>query len=85
MATPQSWLDRAVPPTLLVHGTGDRLVSCGHARRLAEALRVHGDAVEVLEVPLAEHAFDVRGGGVGEQLARHVVVRWLRRLYGIGS
>jgi acetyl esterase/lipase len=85
LGTPQSWLDRPVPPTLLVHGTGDRLVSFEHAPRLERAL-VHARAdVTLVAVPFAEHAFDVRSGGVGEQLTRHVLLDWLRRLYGARS
>ena len=73
-----SWTDRELPPTLLVHGDADRLVSAHHARRLWAGLEAHGRAVQLLLVPQAEHGFDVRAGGVGEQLARSVLLRFLR-------
>ena len=77
LASPVSWVDRPLPRTLLVHGTGDRLVSVEHERRLARALRAAGREMEVLELPFAEHAFDARAGGLADQLARHVIVRFL--------
>jgi len=70
-------VDRAVPRTLLIHGTGDRLVSVENARRLARALRDRGHPVEVLEIPLAEHGFDAHAGGLADQLAQHVILRYL--------
>jgi len=77
LATPQSWVDRPVPPTLLVHGTGDRLVHVGHSRGLAASLRAAGRRCVLLEVPYAEHGFDVRPGGMGEQLARGAILGFL--------
>jgi acetyl esterase/lipase len=77
LASPQTWVDRPLPRTLLVHGTGDRLVSVEHARRLAMALRAARHPVELVEIPHADHAYDIRVGGVGEQLSRSVLLRWL--------
>lgn len=48
------------PPFLLVHGTRDTLAPVGEARRFAEALRaVPGAQTCYLEVPYAQHAFEV--------------------------
>jgi acetyl esterase/lipase len=69
-ATPQSWVRPRLPPTLLVHGTGDRMVSAEHAARLARVLRAAGDDVDVLLLPFADHGFDMRGGSIAEQIAR---------------
>jgi acetyl esterase/lipase len=77
LASPLTWADHPLPPTLLVHGTDDRLVSVEHSRRLARGLRAAGQPVELVEIPFADHAFDARPGGFGEQLARQVVVRFL--------
>ena len=74
-----SWADRALPPTLLIHGLGDQLVRAFHSTNLAEGLRRAGHPVELLEIPFAEHGFDVRAGGVGEQIARQTVSRFLAR------
>lgn len=79
LASPVSWVGRPLPRTLLVHGTGDRLVSVENERRLARALREAGRPVEVLEIPLADHGFDMHAGGLAEQLSRHVVLAFLAR------
>ena len=79
LASPIAWVDRPLPPTLLVHGTGDRLVSVENARRLARALRDAGRPVEVLEIPLADHGFDAHAGGLADQLAQEVIRRFLAR------
>jgi acetyl esterase/lipase len=77
LASPLGWLDRTVPPTLLIHGEGDRIVGRFHSERLRDALAARGRAVELVTVPFGEHGFEVRAGGVGEQLARHTIVRFL--------
>jgi acetyl esterase/lipase len=85
LASPLTWADRPLPPTLLIHGGADRLVSAQHARRLAAGLDARGRSVRLLLIPQAEHGFDVRAGGVGEQLARSAVLRFLRQVLGPGS
>jgi acetyl esterase/lipase len=77
LASAITWVDRPLPRSLLIHGTGDRLVSVENARRLARALRDAGRPVEVLEIPLADHGFDHHAGGVADQLAQHAIVRFL--------
>jgi acetyl esterase/lipase len=77
LGSPLGWLDRPVPPTLLLHGEGDRIVGRLHSERLRDALAARGGAVELITVPFAEHGFEVRAGGVGEQLARRTIVRFL--------
>lgn len=72
-----SWADRALPPTLLIHGSGDQLVRDYHAKSLAAGLSRTGHAVELLVIPFAEHGFDVRAGGIGEQIARQALLRLL--------
>jgi acetyl esterase/lipase len=77
LASPISWVDRPLPRTLLIHGAGDRLVRPEHADRLAASLRAAGRPVETLMLPMAEHGFDRRSGGLGEQLARAAILRFL--------
>jgi acetyl esterase/lipase len=77
LATAMSWVGRAVPPTLLVHGGGDQLVSPIHSRRLAAALAGLGREFTFIEVPMGEHGMDARPGGVGEQISRHAVLDFL--------
>lgn len=82
LASPLAWADRPLPPTLLIHGAADRLVRAEHARRLAAGLAAAGRPVETLLIPMADHGFDRRPGGVGEQLARRAILRFLDRLKG---
>jgi acetyl esterase/lipase len=77
LASAVAWVGRPLPRTLLIHGTGDRLVSVENARMLARALREAGRAVELLEIPLADHGFDAHAGGLADQLAQHAIVRFL--------
>ncbi|MDB4928852.1 MAG: Esterase/lipase-like [Myxococcaceae bacterium] len=85
LATPQTWITDATPPTLLVHGTGERCVRAENATMLAAALRARGRSVRTLLVPMADHGFDVRRGGLGEQLARGVIVEFLRERLGVDT
>lgn len=66
-----------LPPTLLIHGEGDAMVPAAHSERLADALRRAGYTPQTLFIPLAEHGFDFRPGGAGEQLERALVLRFL--------
>ncbi|HET6896731.1 MAG TPA: prolyl oligopeptidase family serine peptidase, partial [Vicinamibacteria bacterium] len=77
LASANTWVDRPLPRTLLVHGTGDRLVSVENPRILARALVEAGKPVEVLEIPLADHGFDHHAGGLADQLAQHAILRFL--------
>jgi acetyl esterase/lipase len=77
-----SWLHQTPPPTLLIHGTAERCVRPYHAERLGAVLGERGFSVRSLFVPFADHGFDVRAGGLGEQLSRGVVVEFLREQLG---
>lgn len=72
-----TWTERAVPPTLLVHGGGDQLVSPVHSRRLAAALTERGREFTFIEVPMGEHGMEARPGGTAEQITRQAVLGFL--------
>lgn len=76
--TPMTWLDHPVPATLLIHGTSERCVRPVNAERLRDALLAKGQTVEALMVPYADHGFDVRPGGIAEQLARGRILAFLK-------
>jgi acetyl esterase/lipase len=80
LASPTSWLDHPVPRTLLLHGASDLIVESLHATLLESQLRARGQEVALLVVPFGEHGFDMRPGGVGEQLARQAILRFLKPL-----
>jgi acetyl esterase/lipase len=77
-ATPQSWVRPGLPPTLLLHGEAERCVRPENTTRLRAALVLAGVPVRAVLVPMADHGFDVRPGGFGEQLARGLVLDFLR-------
>lgn len=68
---------KPLPATLLIHGKDDSLVPAQQSALLARALIDHGHAVTQVEIPLAEHGFDHRAGGVAEQLARAAIPLFL--------
>jgi acetyl esterase/lipase len=82
LGSPLSWVDRPLPPTLLLHGAADQLVRPEHSRRLAAALTAHGRDVLYIRVPFGEHGMDARPGGVAAQLTRYAVLDFLARTLG---
>lgn len=77
LATPMNHLDPADPPALVIHGLSDRLVSPHHS--VAYAGAAHGQHVPVtlVTIPGAEHGYDVRHGGIAEQITRAEILRFL--------
>lgn len=59
LASPVAHFHAQVPPTLLIHGTHDTLVPIASARAFARTCSEAGAPVTWLEVPGAEHAFEV--------------------------
>lgn len=73
---PVSWASKAAPSMLFVHGLADGVVSVGQSRLLAERLREEGARrVNLLEVPLAQHAFEVMPT-VMQQRAVRLICGW---------
>ncbi len=71
-ADPLTHAGASSPPTLLIHGTSDMIVPVEHSRRMATLANV-----TLLTIPLADHAFDHRAGGAGDQLATAAIVRFV--------
>jgi acetyl esterase/lipase len=76
-ASPVTYVTRPLPPTLLVYGTRDHIVEARFGRLLAERLRRSGTPAALLEIPWAEHAFDVLPSGLGAQIALYYTERFL--------
>jgi acetyl esterase/lipase len=68
---------RPLPSTLFLHGSADMLVPLWHSQRLDAALRAASQPTTFVPIPLAEHGFDFRPGGAGEQLERALATRFL--------
>ena len=77
LASPLHHVDADVPPTLLVSGDRDQVVPVDQSRRLAAALAAAGVRHRLVELPLANHAYDLAWGGVNAQTTRAVLARFL--------
>ena len=82
IATPQSWARADLPATLLLHGTGEGCVRPENTTFLRDALVEAGAPVTTVLIPFADHGFDVRRGGFGEQLSRGAILRFLASVLG---
>lgn len=78
-ASPSSFVMPGLPPTLLIFGGRDHIVKPEFNRGAAAALRAARVPVVSVEVPWAEHGFDMAPGGLGAQLAFGVIVDFLDR------
>lgn len=58
-ASPVNYLDKNDPPTLILHGTSDRLVPIGQSDNLKEKLDSLGIPCEYYRLPLWPHTMDV--------------------------
>ncbi len=80
LASPTSHVRADAPPTLVVTGSGDGVVRSDNARFIADAFVKHGRKADVVVIPDAEHGFDVRNGGIGEQFSRQEILAFLADL-----
>ncbi|GAB4509954.1 MAG: alpha/beta hydrolase [Anaerolineae bacterium] len=76
-ASPIDHAEPGVPPTMLIHGYMDYLVSPIHAEMVLNRLRVAQVPCVVLRVPWARHGFDAFRPGLGAQLTQYYLDRFL--------
>jgi acetyl esterase/lipase len=76
-ASPITFADAPVPPTLLIHGARDEIVPVVQSRRLAARLTAAGNPVAYLELPWSAHGFDAAFNGLGSQLVLYEQDRFL--------
>ncbi|MGP4003079.1 alpha/beta hydrolase fold domain-containing protein [Streptomyces sp. 8N706] len=77
LGSPAQLVRADVPPTLLLHGSHDRLVPVEQARELDARLSTAGAVHAYVEIPWADHAFDYNWGNWGTQIARPALARFL--------
>ncbi|MEU9835068.1 alpha/beta hydrolase [Streptosporangium sp. NPDC048047] len=77
-ASPRHHIRAGLPRTLLIQGGRDILQPAEDTRALATRLTGAGVGTELVEIPYADHQFDLSWGGFGSQIARHVVLGFLR-------
>jgi acetyl esterase/lipase len=76
-ASPVTYVNRQLPPTLLLYGSRDHVVEARFGRMLDDRLRATGTTSVLLEIPWAEHAFDLIPSGLSSQIALYYVERFL--------
>ena len=76
-ASPSSYVNHPLPPTLLINGKRDHIVESKYGARFRDTLAAHGHAVAFLEIPWAEHAFDAVFNGPSSQLALYYTERFV--------
>jgi acetyl esterase/lipase len=76
-ASPASYVRPGLPPTLLIFGGRDHVVKPEFNRSAARALRAAHVPVVAVELPWAEHGFDLAPTGLGGQLAFNVISDFL--------
>jgi acetyl esterase/lipase len=79
LASPLHHADRATAPVLLIHGTGDQLVSWRESSRMHDALAAAGKPSELLTLDGAPHAFQVDWRGDANRRANEAMDRFLDR------
>jgi acetyl esterase/lipase len=76
-ASPTSCVGPNTPPTLLIHGGSDELVSPIQSERLAARLAQAGRPYLLLRLPWATHGCDAHFGGPAGQLSTYAIERFL--------
>ncbi|MFL5802487.1 MAG: alpha/beta fold hydrolase [Roseiflexaceae bacterium] len=72
-ASPTTFAGPAAPPTLLIHGLRDELVSPTQSQRLAARLAQAGRPHLLLRLPWATHGYDAHFSGPAGQLSTYAV------------
>lgn len=75
--SPLSYVNTQSPPTLLIHGTKDELVSVVQSRMLRDRLKARGRPHLLLEMPWATHGCDYVFTGPCGQLTTFAIERFL--------
>ncbi|HEY6161408.1 MAG TPA: alpha/beta hydrolase [Bacteroidia bacterium] len=79
-SSPIEFVQPGVPPTLLIHGGNDCMVSPEHSNRLAKKLAYHKVKYQYLHLPWATHGFDYNLNGPGGQLSTYVIEEFLEEI-----
>ena len=76
-SSPIEFVSKQSPPTLLIHGGNDVLVSPYHSLKLDKKLTDNNIKHFWLKLPWATHGFDYNINGPGGQLSTYVVERFI--------
>src|SRR5207244_5404824 len=75
--SPIAYVRPGLPPTLLIQGTLDHVVTPDNAPRMAAHLASVGDQYRLVRLPFTDHVFDLFWGDFSTQIARGVVRQFL--------
>lgn len=78
LASPNMIAGADAPPTLVLFGQAEQVVSPAQAAFVAQAWQAAGRPVETGALPLFDHGLDARRGSVGGQWAEARTLRFLR-------
>jgi acetyl esterase len=70
-------INAKAPPTLLIIPEADHLVDPKAAYAFEAKAKAAGVKTRLIKVPYAEHSFDLRSGGIGNQLVRQAMLQFL--------
>jgi acetyl esterase/lipase len=76
-SSPVEHLDKASPPTLLLHGRPDVLVSYRHTVHMRAKMESLGVRHFIVDVPWGAHGFDYVFRGPGSQISLYFIERFL--------
>jgi len=76
-ASPLAHVRTGLPPTFLIVGLHDSLITQTMQRALERALRAKCDRVVAIELPWSNHAFDEVPGGLGRSIAEPLTREFL--------
>lgn len=76
-ASPLRFVNSSTPPTLLIHGGRDELVSIRHSERLAESLVQNQVPHFLLHLPWATHGADFNFSGPFGQMSTYAIENFL--------
>ena len=78
-SSPLESADASSPPTLLLHGAPDVLVSFKHTLHLEKKLAALGVPHFSVKLPWATHGYDYMFSGIGSQISLYFLERFLAR------
>jgi acetyl esterase/lipase len=78
LASPRFLVTPSSPPTLVLHGERDGIVTSRDARFLDKALAANGVPHRTILLPWATHGFDFALDGWGTQVVEPIILKFLR-------
>ncbi|NWJ94323.1 MAG: alpha/beta hydrolase [Chloroflexi bacterium] len=77
LASPLTYVNRTLPPTLLIHGDKDSIVNIEQSLILIPRLKENGNQVALIRIAWPGHGFDTWRNGFSNQIALYYTERFL--------